>query len=71
MLTSLERLQAAQEVVTRLKGEFDALGVGLPSLGIDPLTMAGAGNTYPLVELGRCNLDTALRLLAVLGEVKR
>ncbi|MFG2642423.1 hypothetical protein ACGFYP_15820 [Streptomyces sp. NPDC048370] len=71
MPTSLERLQAVQEAVTQLKGEFGALGVTLPSLGVDPLTMAGTGEGYPLVELGRCNLDTALRLAAVLNGVRR
>lgn len=73
METSSERLRAVQEVVDQLKAELDALGVTLPSLGVDPLTMAGSGPSYPypLVELGRCNLDTALRLAAALHQVRR
>lgn len=37
----------------------------LPSLRIDPLSYAGDG-PVALVDLGRCNLDTALRLSQVL-----
>ncbi|NXY97005.1 hypothetical protein HYE82_22005 [Streptomyces sp. BR123] len=62
-----ERMQAAEEVVAQLKEALGGVGVVFPSLGVDIVSAAG---TYglPLVELGRCNLDTALRLAAVLHE---
>ncbi|WP_255953379.1 hypothetical protein [Streptomyces odontomachi] len=67
---SVEGTQAAEDVVTRLRGALGALGVVLPSLRVDPLSAAN-DEPYPLVELGRCNLDTAARLIAVLDEVRR
>ncbi|QUI32386.1 hypothetical protein H9W91_17090 [Streptomyces alfalfae] len=62
-LTAEERLLAAEEAVRQLRESLAGVGVTLPSLRVDTLTAAGA---LPLVELGRCNLDTALRLAAVL-----
>ncbi len=50
---------AAHELREALAGS----GITLPSLGIDPL--------YPLVELGRCNVDTARRLAAALRRCAR
>lgn len=67
---SVEGTQVAEDVVTRLRGALGALGVVLPSLRVDPLS-AASDEPYPLVELGRCNLDTAARLIAVLDEVRR
>jgi hypothetical protein len=67
---SVEGLQAAEDVVTRLRSALGALGVVLPSLRIDPLT-AASEEPYPLVELGRCNVETAARLVALLNEVRR
>ncbi|WP_399926572.1 hypothetical protein [Streptomyces kanamyceticus] len=64
-LTAKERLRAAEEAVRQLKAGLDRAGVTLPSLRVDPLTAAAEG-ALPLVELGRCNLDTALRLACVL-----
>ncbi|MEU6820292.1 hypothetical protein ABZ921_06650 [Streptomyces atriruber] len=65
-LTAEERVRAAEEAVRQLKAGLAGAGVTLPSLRVDPLSVAGEG--LPLVELGRCNLDTALRLAAVLEE---
>ncbi|MEU7552345.1 hypothetical protein AB0B01_08270 [Streptomyces sp. NPDC044571] len=67
VLTPKERLRAAEEAVGQLRDALGGVGVVLPSLGVDVVSAAG---TYglPLVELGRCNLDTALRLAAVLHE---
>ncbi|HEY9329847.1 MAG TPA: hypothetical protein VIS09_16665 [Streptomyces sp.] len=59
------RVREAEEVVARLRGGFARVGIVLPSLRIDPLSYAGEG-TVALVDLGRCNLDTALRLSQVL-----
>ncbi|MER6101729.1 hypothetical protein ABT115_05115 [Streptomyces sp. NPDC001832] len=60
------RVRAAEDAVARLKEGFSAVGITLPSLRIDPVTCAGSESASPLVDLGRCNLDTALRLSAVL-----
>ncbi|MFG2337572.1 hypothetical protein [Streptomyces sp. NRRL S-378] len=67
VLTPAERIQAAEEAVRELKEALDGVGVVFPSLGVERVSAAG---TYglPLVDLGRCNLDTALRLAAVLHE---
>lgn len=59
------RVREAEEVVTRLRGGFARVGIVLPSLRIDPLSYAGDA-PVALVDLGRCNLDTALRLSQVL-----
>ncbi|MFJ2771802.1 hypothetical protein [Streptomyces sp. NPDC087300] len=64
-LTAQERVHAAEEAVRQLREGLAGAGVTLPSLRIDPLTAAAEGS-LPLVELGRCNLDTAMRLAAVL-----
>ncbi|MFF8617252.1 hypothetical protein [Streptomyces sp. NPDC015350] len=60
------RVRAAEDAVARLKESFSGVGITLPSLRIDPVTCAGTEPGAPLVDLGRCNLDTALRLSAVL-----
>ncbi|WP_405921532.1 hypothetical protein [Streptomyces sp. NBC_00122] len=67
VLTPQERTQAAEEAVRRLRESLAGVGVLFPSLGVERVSAAG---TYglPLVDLGRCNLDTALRLAAVLHE---
>lgn len=59
------RVREAEELVARLRGGFAGVGIVLPSLRIDPLSYAGDG-PVALVDLGRCNLDTALRLSQVL-----
>lgn len=70
VMTAKERMIAAEEAVRQLKGALDRVGVVFPSLGVERVSAAG---TYgmPLVDLGRCNLDTALRLAAVLHERAR
>ncbi|WP_274559939.1 hypothetical protein [Streptomyces spiramyceticus] len=69
-MTANERLRAVEDAVGQLRTELGAAGVALPSLRVDPVSSAG-NEPYPLVDLGRCNLDTALRLVAVLHEVRR
>lgn len=59
------RVREAEELVARLRGGFAGVGVVLPSLRIDPLSFAGE-EPVALVDLGRCNLATALRLAQVL-----
>ncbi|MER5747304.1 hypothetical protein ACFV97_34605 [Streptomyces sp. NPDC059913] len=60
------RVRAAEDAVTRLKEGFSNVGITLPSLRIDPVSCAADDSSAPLVDLGRCNLDTALRLSTVL-----
>ncbi|MEU3203983.1 hypothetical protein ABZ702_08835 [Streptomyces cyaneofuscatus] len=62
-----EKVRAAEDAVEQLKAGLAGLGVTLPSLRLDPVSCAGNEPT-PLVDLGRCNLDTALRLCEVLAE---
>ncbi|MFF1923558.1 hypothetical protein ACFVW8_23675 [Streptomyces sp. NPDC058221] len=59
------RVREAEEVVTRLREGFAGVGIVLPSLRIDPVSFAGE-EPAGLVDLGRCNLDTAARLTQVL-----
>lgn len=68
-MTPQERVRAAEQAVEELRSGFGAVGVSLPSLRVDPVSCASA-EPLPLVELGRCNLDTALRLAAVLQQVR-
>ncbi|MFD7611848.1 hypothetical protein [Streptomyces sp. NPDC059828] len=65
-----DRIRAAEVVIAQLRAELDAKGVSLPSIRVDLLSLTSETADYPLVDLGRCNLDTALRLAAVLHEVR-
>jgi hypothetical protein len=60
------RVRAAEDAIARLKEGFSGVGITLPSLRIDPVSSAGSDPASLLVDLGRCNLDTALRLSVVL-----
>lgn len=62
-----DRVRAAEDMVAQLKKGLAGLGVTLPSLRVDPVSCAGNEPT-PLVDLGRCNIETALRLCEVLAE---
>ncbi|MER7465705.1 hypothetical protein [Streptomyces sp. NPDC097981] len=70
VLTAKERMQAAEEAVRQLRESLAGVGVTLPSLDVDGVSAAG---TYglPLIDLGRCNLTTALRLAVILHERAR
>ncbi|MFE7331035.1 hypothetical protein ACFU8W_40175 [Streptomyces sp. NPDC057565] len=48
----------------KLRQELKGVGLTLPSLRVDPVSCAG-NEPAPLVDLGRCTVDTALRLSAV------
>ncbi len=65
VVRSSERLRAAEEVVRQLQEGLEVVSVTLPSLRVDVVSLASEA-PYPLVDLGRCNLDTAMRLAAVL-----
>ncbi|ARF74233.1 hypothetical protein B7C62_19815 [Kitasatospora albolonga] len=62
-----DAVREAEDAVARLKEGLAGVGVTLPSLRVDPVSCAGNEPT-PLVDLGRCNIDTALRLCEVLAE---
>ncbi|REK90106.1 hypothetical protein DY245_12115 [Streptomyces inhibens] len=70
MLTASERVRAAEAVTAELQSALRMVGITLPSLGVDPVSCASS-YLAPLVELGRCNLDTALRLAHVLADYAR
>ncbi|WUS98384.1 hypothetical protein OHA46_17690 [Streptomyces sp. NBC_00708] len=64
---AVERIREAEEVVAQLRDGFARAGVKLPSLRIDAASCAG-DDPVVLVDLGRCNLDAAVRLSRVLDE---
>lgn len=61
------RVREAEDAVERLRVGLAGVGLKLPSLRIDPVSCAG-NEPSPLVDLGRCSIDTALRLSAELEE---
>ncbi|GAA2292872.1 hypothetical protein OKJ48_01860 [Streptomyces kunmingensis] len=65
-----ERFRVVEETIGELREVFGVLGVVLPSLRVDPVSAAGVA-PYPLVDLGCVNLDTAMRMVAVLHERNR
>ncbi|AJC58460.1 MULTISPECIES: hypothetical protein [Streptomyces] len=56
-----------ETVIKELREALARAGIILPSLGLDPVSYAHR-TMPPLVELGRCNMDTARRLAKALGE---
>ncbi|BCL30765.1 hypothetical protein GCM10017557_56240 [Streptomyces aurantiacus] len=59
-------VEQAEETVKELREVLAAAGIKLPTLGIGPANLAREA-PCPLVELGRCSVETAARLAAVLG----
>ncbi|MFF2813576.1 hypothetical protein ACFVT2_41720 [Streptomyces sp. NPDC058000] len=62
-----EERAEVESVITELRDALARAGIILPSLGLDLVSYAHR-TMPPLVELGRCNMDTARRLAKVLGE---
>ncbi|MFC3573125.1 hypothetical protein ACFOZ0_07500 [Streptomyces yaanensis] len=58
-------MRSTEEVVESLRVALERVGVVLPSLCVDPVTGASQ-EPFALVELGRCNVQTAQRLADVL-----
>ncbi|WP_030419758.1 hypothetical protein [Streptomyces sp. NRRL F-5065] len=58
-------VEGAEETVNELRAALAKAGITLPSLGLDPVSLAREA-PCPLVELGRCSVETARRLAAVL-----
>ncbi|MET9776900.1 hypothetical protein ABZ023_21975 [Streptomyces sp. NPDC006367] len=57
--------EEAEATVKELRAALAEAGITLPSLGLDPVSLAREA-PCPLVELGRCSVETARRLAAVL-----
>lgn len=58
-------VEEAEETLKELRAALGKVGITLPSLGLDPVSLARRA-PCPLVELGRCSVETAARLAAVL-----
>ncbi|MET7377636.1 hypothetical protein ABZT08_02215 [Streptomyces sp. NPDC005526] len=58
-------VREAEETLTELRAALEKAGITLPSLRLDPAGLAREA-PCPLVELGRCSVETAARLVAVL-----
>jgi hypothetical protein len=58
-------VEEAEEAVKELRAALEKAGITLPTLRIDPASLAREA-PCPLVELGRCSVETAQRLAAVL-----
>ncbi|MFI1437491.1 hypothetical protein [Streptomyces lydicus] len=60
----------ARAACDELAAALRQAGIVLPSLGVDPVSCARP-SPRPLVELGRCNLETVRRLTAVVARAAR
>ncbi|GAB2751977.1 hypothetical protein GCM10027072_56800 [Streptomyces bullii] len=58
-------VEEAEDAVKELRTELARAGITLPSLGIAPVSLARE-TPCPLIELGRCSMQTARRHAAVL-----
>ncbi|WP_369189095.1 hypothetical protein [Streptomyces sp. R08] len=63
--TADEKIADAETALTELADALKAAGVTLPSLRLDPGSMAGPAPLC-LVDLSRCNVKTARALAAVI-----
>ncbi|MET7829374.1 hypothetical protein ABZT23_32480 [Streptomyces sp. NPDC005386] len=64
-MTPGTRVRPTEELKAELKAALTGVGVVLPSLRVDPVTGA-SDEPFALVALGRCNVGTAQKLVAVL-----
>ncbi|MGW0335852.1 hypothetical protein ACWD0J_28990 [Streptomyces sp. NPDC003011] len=58
-------VEEAEDTVKELRAALLIAGITLPSLGLDPVSLAREV-PCPLVELGRCSVETVRRLAAAL-----
>jgi len=63
---AVEAISSSTQAVVRLQDALTALGITLPSLSIDLLSCSRPLDPRPLIELGRCNLETAAALTEAL-----
>ncbi|MFW6694745.1 hypothetical protein [Streptomyces sp. MAR4 CNX-425] len=61
----VQRTDEAESALNELRDALREAGVTLPSLWLDLTAYAGPGKVQ-LIELGRCNIDTARALAAAL-----
>ncbi|MFJ2739275.1 hypothetical protein ACIO3O_06360 [Streptomyces sp. NPDC087440] len=66
MTTKELGIRAAEETIRTLREALIAAGLNLPSLGLDSASCA-RDVPAPLVDLGRCDVETARRLAEVIG----
>jgi hypothetical protein len=63
-------IEEAEEALRELRSALEKAGVVLPSLGLDPVSLVREVPS-PLVDLGRCSVQTARRLAeALAGEAR-
>lgn len=62
---SAQCVEEAEETVKELRAALADAGISLPSLRIDPATLAREA-PCPLVEWGGCSVEVAARLAAAL-----
>ena len=67
---AVDAMTASTEAVVQLQEALTGLGITLPSLGIDLPSCNSVLTPSPLIELGRCNLETAAALTAALRRVR-
>ncbi|TDC77454.1 hypothetical protein [Streptomyces hainanensis] len=60
-----EAIEVSAEAVQELSDALAGAGIVLPSLAVDLVSCTSVFHIRPLVELGRCDVDTARRLAAV------
>ncbi|MEV1009666.1 hypothetical protein [Streptomyces sp. NPDC049881] len=63
---STEAFAAATSAVDDLQDALARVEIVLPSLGVDLVTATSPLHARPLIELGRCTIETAQALAAVL-----
>lgn len=63
-------VEEAEEVVKELRALLAKAGITLPSLELDPVSLAREA-PCPLVDLGRCSVDTARRIAAAMAAAAR
>ncbi|WP_432146960.1 hypothetical protein [Streptomyces sp. bgisy084] len=66
----IDGMAEAEAVCDELAAVLRRTGIVLPSLSVDPVTY-GYEQSRVLVELGRCNVETTRRLIAVLKQAAR
>jgi hypothetical protein len=59
-------MKDADAVYQDLQAALKTAGITLPSLGVDPVSFADR-TPRPLIELGRCNVETARKLTVALA----
>jgi hypothetical protein len=67
---AVDAMAASTRAVAEIQEALTGLGITLPSLGIDLLSCSRPVDPRPLVELGRCNLETAAALAAALRRAR-